>query len=461
MSDRTRTKQPSVRAAAPAEEPGCLGGERLPVVAAEPRSANLALSRMLVTPDAAAARGVAAAPPSRHPAVLLAAVASGAVRFPSVGRQPQVSFLDQHRSPTLHPIMKSTLAFVLSLLALPMSAAFAAPAPPSRLADTGLYADFATLEVARENLSFSPQYPLWTDGAKKRRWIYLPEGTAVDASDPDAWEFPVGTKLWKEFAWERPVETRYMELAEDGKWIYATYVWNADGTDAVLAPSRGVRAAYTVEPGLAHDIPGTYDCGACHGGNPSPVLGFSALQLSSDRDPLAPHAEVPPPGAVDLRSLVERGLVVRLPASLVARPPRILAATPRERAALGYLHGNCSSCHNTRGPLADLGFSLQVRLVSGRSQPEALATAVGHGSYYRPSGTAAILRIAPGDPEASVLVRRVSSRNPAQQMPPFGTHAVDETAAALLRGWIREDLTRRRPEDLLVAKNVVPVVTNR
>ena len=33
------------------------------------------------------------------------------------------------------------------------------------------------------------------------------------------------------------------------------------------------------------------DCRACHEGAAVPVLGFSALQLSSDRDPLAPHAD--------------------------------------------------------------------------------------------------------------------------------------------------------------------------
>ena len=69
-----------------------------------------------------------------------------------------------------------------------------------------------------------------------------------------------------------------------------------------------------------------------------PVLGFSALQLSSDRDPNAPHAGARGAGAADLRALVERGLVRNLPPSLVATPPRIAAADPIARAALGYLH---------------------------------------------------------------------------------------------------------------------------
>ena len=45
-------------------------------------------------------------------------------------------------------------------------------------------------EIDPRNLAFAPQYPLWTDGAAKRRWISLPPGTAIDASDPENWVFP-------------------------------------------------------------------------------------------------------------------------------------------------------------------------------------------------------------------------------------------------------------------------------
>jgi hypothetical protein len=91
-------------------------------------------------------------------------------------------------------------------------------------------------------------------------------------------------------------------------------------------------------------IPSRTDCLACHEGAAVPVLGFSALQLSADRDPLAPHAE--PASGTDLGALVARGLLRNLPPALLKQPPRIAAATPIERAALGYLHGNCGHCHS-------------------------------------------------------------------------------------------------------------------
>jgi len=312
---------------------------------------------------------------------------------------------------------------------------------PERLSETGLYVDIATKQIAPELFPFTPQYPLWTDGAKKRRWIALPPGTTIDASDPDAWIFPVGTKFWKEFAFARRVETRFLELTGDG-WSFATYRWLEDESDAVLAGEYGERAVYEAAPGVSYDLPGRYDCRACHEGNVSRVLGFGALQLSSDRDPLAPHADAPA-GEIDLAQLVARGLVRGLPEALVHTPPRIAARSGVERAALGYLHGNCSSCHNDRGALSDLGFSLEVRVggVPDGSVPSgALATAFDQVARFQPSGERPTVRLAAGRPDDSTIVRRMSKRDPINQMPPLGTKIVDREAIALLEQWIRHEL---------------------
>lgn len=319
----------------------------------------------------------------------------------------------------------------------------AAPWPPERLAATGLLTDEAAFTLAADVHPFTPQYPLWTDGALKRRWIRLPPGAVIDASAPDAWQFPVGTRLWKEFAWERRVETRFLERRPDGSWLFASYVWSADGREAHLAPEGGVRDAYAIRPGLRHDVPARQDCLACHGGRATPVLGFSALQLSPDRDPLAPHAERPEPGSLDLVELGRRGWLRNADPAWATRPPRIQAASPRERAALGYLHGNCAACHAGSGDLAGLGLDLLARAgTSAPRVPPALSTTLGVPSRFRLPGRPAdaLPRIAPGDPRSSVLLARLSSRFPALQMPPLGTHAVDGQALALLEAWIRDDL---------------------
>jgi mono/diheme cytochrome c family protein len=277
---------------------------------------------------------------------------------------------------------------------------------PARLSDTGLYVAGSTTEVDPRNLLFVPQYPLWTDGALKRRWIRLPEGTSIDARDPDAWLFPAGTRLWKEFSFGQRVETRYIERLPSGGFRFATYVWAEDGRDAFLQPNgQTVELAH----GQKHDVPRESDCRACHEGRSARVLGFSALQLSTDRDPNAPHREALPKDALDLKQLEQRGLLAHLPETA---PPRIAARNPRERAALGYLYGNCSHCHNPRSPIAAVGLDLDQRIASDKPLPALLNT----------------------------LPHRMGSRFAATQMPPLGTRLVDDEALELVRTWISKDL---------------------
>jgi hypothetical protein len=302
------------------------------------------------------------------------------------------------------------------------------PRPPETLQQTGLYADAEARQVDPRHLAFAPQYPLWTDGAAKRRWISLPPGTAIDASDPEAWVFPVGTRLWKEFSFAgRRVETRYLERQADG-WRYAAYAWSPDGREAVLVSARGRRNAFPLQGGRSHTIPAVGDCKACHQGGRGEVLGFSALQLSPDRDPGAPHSE---PSDIDLDDLIEQGLLINLPPRHRAR---IAAASPTERAALGYLHGNCGHCHNADGPLRNLG--LVLRHAPEADPPPARATTVGAPLRKPVPGTDADLRVAPRSEARSALLQRIASRTAAQQMPPLGTELVDHDAVALIRRWI-------------------------
>lgn len=313
------------------------------------------------------------------------------------------------------------------------------PPLPATLAGTGLYSDAATRTVAPGNLAFAPQYPLWSDGAVKHRWIALPPGTAIDASDPDAWVFPVGTRFWKEFAFGgRPIETRFLERVADGSWVYAAYEWSADGRTATMAPVQGRRGTFDLGGGRSHTIPGVSDCKVCHEASPTPVLGFGLLQLSPDRDPGAPHAEPEPVPPLDLATLVQAGLLAGLPPALLAAPPRIKAATAEERAALGYLHGNCGHCHSADGKLQNVG--LVLRHVEGAPVEPGIATTVDQPIRDPAPGQTsdAVLRIDPGHPELSGLAQRMASRWAALQMPPLGTELVDTEALTLVRQWIAD-----------------------
>jgi len=318
------------------------------------------------------------------------------------------------------------------------------PAPlPQRLSDTGLYFKGSTTAVRPELIAFSPQYPLWSDGATKRRWIELPPGTFIDASNPDAWEFPAGTRLWKEFSVGRPVETRFIERLADGSWTFAAYVWNEDGTDAILAPAEtGVRLAPTETRATRYTVPSESDCRACHEGAAVPVLGFSALQLSPERDPLAPHAEPAKPGAADLRTLVARGVLRNLPKTLIDTPPRIASTSPIERAALGYMQGNCAHCHNesSEGAGVPVVAKLEQKVSDPKSTSLVLGSLIGSTSRFRGAGSNAPTQlIVPGQSHTSVLPQRMRSRDPRVQMPPLGTSVPDTEALALIERWINQE----------------------
>jgi hypothetical protein len=201
--------------------------------------------------------------------------------------------------------------------------------------------DAGCTQINPAAIPYRPQFELWSDGATKRRWIQLPAGQKIDTSNMDVWQFPVGTKIWKEFtSGTTRVETRLIMRIGAGDttsdWFYAAYVWNAAQDNAVWE-EYGVNNAN----GTEHDVPSKIQCRQCHENTkPSRVLGFSAIQLDWDDDDLT---------TVGLADLVEQDLLTD-PPTQPGNPgdpyfPLPGGPTPA-KAALGYLHVNCGHCHN-------------------------------------------------------------------------------------------------------------------
>ena len=154
--------------------------------------------------------------------------------------------------------------------------------PPMLLSQTGLYSDTANKQLQPWIEDFEPRFKLWTDGAVKTRWAYLP-CAVINSDDMDDWSLPVGTRLWKEFAVQgQRIETRMLHRFGPGPndFLLVAYQWNAEESEAMRV-EFGVQNA----GGTQHDIPSEIDCKRCHGGIgigglPSRTLGFSAIQLS-------------------------------------------------------------------------------------------------------------------------------------------------------------------------------------
>ena len=311
---------------------------------------------------------------------------------------------------------------------------------PVHLRETGLFTPGSPDVVAAGNRPFSPQYPLWTDGATKRRWVYLPEGTTIDASNIRRWEFPAGTRFWKEFSFAgRRVETRVLWKTSGNRWLAGSYVWNGEGTDAVLSHD-GVPGAAEIVPGRRHNVPSRADCAACHGDAGAP-LGFNPLQLSNDRDPNAIHGEPLTRDMLTLQTLLDERRLAGFEAAEARVPPRIDARDPQTRAVLGYLSGNCGACHNGDGQIAAHVPSFAYADLMDDGDGLARQMMDQPTRWQAPGRSEGTMLIDASSPEQSALLLRMRSRRPSSQMPPLGTVIQDQEAINAIGRWI-SDLTR-------------------
>jgi hypothetical protein len=310
-------------------------------------------------------------------------------------------------------------------IALPPECADAG-APPHSLVCTGLYADIAAKELAPGARPYAPAVPLWSDGAEKARWISLPPGQSIDASNRTEWVFPVGTKLFKEFSREgRRVETRLWQKVREGFWVHATYAWNDDETSATSSPGGDIH----LPSGASYHIPTGDECEKCHRGRTEHILGFEEIELG-----------LPGATGLTLAMLMAQGLLSSPPPSptLTLGDDGTGAAAP----ALGWLHANCGiTCHNRNSNATAFGSGQFLRLdpadLDGRSLSgaDALRTTV-NVAVNAPNWNGQI-RIVPGDPDRSLLYHLISHRGEGDQMPPIATSLVDDADVALVGDWIR------------------------
>jgi hypothetical protein len=301
-----------------------------------------------------------------------------------------------------------------------------ATTPPTSLVCTGLYADITTKTVAPGVEPYAPAVPLWSDGASKQRWIFLPPGTTIDNTNAEEWVFPVGTKAWKEFSKDgKRVETRLWQKVTATFWVNATYAWNAD--ESVATRSDGGDIPWN---GGTYHIPTNDECQKCHRGRNDRLLGFEQglLGLAGAQ-------------GMTLGRLVAEGRLTVPPKSttLVIGDDGTGLAPP----ALAWMHVNCgTTCHNRNSNATAWSTGMFLRLdpteLDGRSVKafDSLTTTIDvpETSPNWPGRT----RIVSHDPARSLLYQLISHRGTGNQMPPIATSVVDEADIPLVAAWIEQ-----------------------
>jgi uncharacterized repeat protein (TIGR03806 family) len=316
-------------------------------------------------------------------------------------------------------------------------------APAPRLSDYRLFVDSAASRPNSRVVPYSLATPLFTDHAEKSRLVFTPAGARIGYTATGVLDFPVGAVLVKTFAYPadlrrpdhevRKVETRLLIRKVSG-WTAQTYVWNGEGTEAVLKRA-GARLPVRFtdlqgrEVALDYAVPNQNQCKTCH-------------QVDGALSPLGPKArnlnhEVALAG-VGRANLLEQwrkaGLLDGAPPP--AARPRLAAwddaSQPLEARARAYLDVNCAHCHNPSGSASNSGLFLAAE----ETRPAALGVGKPPVAAGRGAGDLAV-GIDPGHPQRSILAFRMASGEPGVMRPALGRALVHEEGVALIHDWIR------------------------
>ncbi|MBU1757193.1 MAG: hypothetical protein KJ703_09465 [Alphaproteobacteria bacterium] len=289
---------------------------------------------------------------------------------------------------------------------------------PATLAEYGFFADAPAQLPAAGVTPYRLNTPLYSDGADKLRFVYVPTGQRFTADGEGLLQFPVGSALIKTFAFgagaqRQLIETRVLLRRSEG-WVALPYRWNDEQTGAVLALAGGRTQVVTPQgETISYRIPNKNQCKECHGLEGAVVpIGPKARNL--DAGWLEAVLGSVPEGADSLPRWEARG---QAPAAVAAR---------------AYLDVNCAHCHRPGATASNSGLDLRWE----QRDPQAFGVfkrpvAAGRGSGGHEFG------IVPGDPQASILVHRMESTEAGVAMPELGKASVDREGLKVVADWIQ------------------------
>ena len=338
---------------------------------------------------------------------------------------------------TAEPEVGPSDGFVLADVA-DVAAAASWPGLPTDVPTTlGAYGFFEADALASERpvpgvIAYDVNAPLWSDRAVKHRFIALPPGGAM-VFDPDGvFDLPVGAVLIKSFGFPlsfddpaspvRLVETRLL-VHEAAGWRPQIYLWNAEQTEATrLVPGRIIPVEYElggVKESHSYVVPNSNQCKDCHAKEKTVgPIGITARQLDREVG-----------NTSQLNALEAAGALTGVSGTWtpLEDPYGDGALDARARA---WLDANCGHCHRPGGEGGPSGLVLEANATA--SDLGACKTPVAAG----PASGDAQYDIFPGEPDASILVKRITTLDPGNKMPELPNLLPDEAGIALIRAWI-------------------------
>lgn len=280
--------------------------------------------------------------------------------------------------------------------------------------------------------------PLFSDYAKKERFVWMPEGSKAFTTEDGSISFPQGTVLIKNFYFEADqdtkqiVETRLLVHRKNG-WDPLTYIWDEGQTDAKLEIIGDVKnisasddsgSAFTID----YAIPNKNQCKNCHEKDRNVVpLGPTVQNLnrnfayeSTTENQLTHWQNIGYLMVEDTAVLQQKMVAWDDPTALL------------HQRALAYLEVNCGTCHNPTGSAKVSGLHLTT------TEENLYNLGVGKGPVSAGKGSGNNkYDIHPGQPDSSILVYRMESLDPGAMMPEIGRKLVHKEGVQLIREWIQ------------------------
>ncbi len=257
--------------------------------------------------------------------------------------------------------------------------------------------------------SYEPKHKLWSDGALKKRYIYLP-GSPINSDDESKWIFPSGTIAWKSFSIDdKKVELRSFKKDGETSWIPQSFIYDAQGLNPTEITEGDNIEIDTVTPSFTYKVPAITRCTVCHSSSNDNILGFNNYNL--------------PTGSAEgsLSDLIKDNWLSNTETKEFEIPGNAL-----DKSAIGYLAINCAVCHNE----AD-GYNLTINQDATTTEElNAYTSTVGVDSSAPP-----LKLIKAGDETQSRIYLRINNGS----MPPVEFHSQPDTEAAVnIKDWIKQ-----------------------
>ena len=336
------------------------------------------------------------------------------VSLPLVETELQISSFGQDASGEIYVVDYATGR--VSQLVAPSGDA-PAERPRVTLSETGCLDPLDAANPPRGMVGYDVNSPLWSDGATKDRWLYVPNGSRIGVLEDGHFDVPPGSVAVKTFSVAgKKVETRLFARYADASWAGYSYEWNDDQSDAVLLSAAKTKP---LASGQTWYFPSRGECFACH----TPIAGFTLGLETRQLD----RSEAGANQLARFASLFDRPIV---PGALP--PLRALDAQGAsvEERARGYLHSNCSMCHREGSGAGAATLDLRI------DKPFAATRTCNVAPQAGELGVAGAKLVTPGDPTRSVLALRLRALD-ASRMPTLASRVVDDGGVAAVESWIR------------------------